>query len=252
MSSYSAAAAYRANRPGGKASLIEEHYAQVSSIAHHLIVRLPPSVEVDDLIQAGMIALIEAAQSFKEDKGASFATYAHIRIRGAMLDEVRKSDWAPRSVHQQHRAIVAATRKIEAATLRPASPAEIAGEAGMTETEYHKALDDAARAQILSMDADQDDDHWEGSHSPRDARTPAMALQSQAFKSALAEAIGSLPERERLILSLYYEQEMNQREIGSVLDVTESRVSQLLGQATLRLRSRLRDWELSDVLDPED
>ena len=239
----SGAAAYRAQSNADAAQIVERHSELVRRIAHHLAARLPSSVEVDDLIQAGMLGLIEAARNFQADQGASFETYASIRIRGAMIDEIRRGDWVPRSVHRRYRDVVAATREVEQKTGRAASAQEVATAMGVPLAEYHAMLEDAARGQLLSLDEQIEEHDGEPRLAKHDGLTPARAFEDRAFRSALGEAIGFLPEREQLVLSLYYEQEMNLREIGAVLNVSESRVCQIHGQAMLRLRARLGEWK---------
>ena len=242
------AAQYRAQQNGDAAAIVARHSELVRRIAHHLAARLPSSVEVDDLIQAGMIGLIEAARNFQSDQGATFETYASIRIRGAMIDAIRAGDWVPRSVHRRYRDVVAATRAIEQREGRAATAQEIAGALGMSVDDYHQVLQDAARGQLLSLDEYVEEHDGEPRLGQHDNATPARRFEQSAFRVALGEAIDNLPEREKMVLSLYYEQEMNLREIGSVLNVSESRVCQIHGQAMLRLRARLADWrgELDD------
>lgn len=235
-----APAAYREAARAGAGELIGRHSELVRRIAHHLAARLPPNVEVDDLIQAGMIGLIEAARQFDPAAGASFETYASIRIRGAMIDEIRRGDWIPRSVHRRVREAAEATRQIEQREGRAASATEVASAIGMSIDDYGRLMEGAARGHVLSLDEDA-----EQRGEPRTAEhAPAaqVQLESAEFHSELTEAINGLPERERLILSLYYEQELNLREIGAVLGITESRVCQVHGQAMVRLRARLHDW----------
>ncbi|NUS37615.1 MAG: RNA polymerase sigma factor FliA [Lysobacter sp.] len=239
----SGAAAYRAQSNADAARIVERHSELVRRIAHHLAARLPSSVEVDDLIQAGMLGLIEAARNFQADQGASFETYASIRIRGAMIDEIRRGDWVPRSVHRRYRDVVAATREVEQTTGRAATSQEVAAAMGVPLAEYHAMLEDAARGQLLSLDEQAEEHDGEPRLARHDGLTPARAFEDRAFRTALGEAIGHLPEREQLVLSLYYEQEMNLREIGAVLNVSESRVCQIHGQAMLRLRARLGEWK---------
>lgn len=203
--------------------------------------RLPDSVMVDDLIQAGMIGLIEAMQNFKSDQGASFETYAGIRIRGAMLDEIRKGDWTPRSVHRKAREVSEAIACVEARLGREARDEEVAAELGVTLAEYHKILQDTNCAQLLSIDEPEHNELDEDqlvSHGP----TPLGELLDERFQQALAEEIGKLPEKEKLVMALYYDEELNLKEIGEVLGVSESRVSQIHSQAIKRLRARLKNW----------
>ncbi|GAB6197052.1 RNA polymerase sigma factor FliA [Lysobacter xanthus] len=228
-------------------AVVVKHGELVRRIAHHLAARLPASVEVDDLIQAGMLGLIEAAKNFQADQGAAFETYASIRIRGAMIDEIRRGDWVPRSVHRRYRDVVAATRQVEQANGRAANSAEIASVLGVSLEDYHHMLEDASRGQLLSLDEQMDDFDGEPRLAASCNVTPARELEHTVFRQALGEAIGNLPEREQLVLSLYYEQEMNLREIGAVLGISESRVCQIHGQAVLRLRGRLGDWRETAV-----
>ncbi|GAB3735991.1 RNA polymerase sigma factor FliA [Luteimonas pelagia] len=241
-----AAALYRAGHASDAARIVEAHAELVRRIAHHLAARLPASVEVDDLVQAGMLGLLEAARNFQSDQGASFETYASIRIRGAMIDEIRRGDWVPRSVHRKYRDVVAATRAVEQREGRAATATEIAAELGVPLPEYHAMLEDAARGQLLSLEEHAEHHDGEPRLSSGPDATPARAFEDVAFRGALGDAIGQLPEREQLVLSLYYEQELNLREIGAVLEVSESRVCQIHGQAMLRLRARLGEWRGGD------
>jgi RNA polymerase sigma factor FliA len=237
-----ATAHYRANQHGSTNEIVERHGELVRRIAHHLAARLPASVEIDDLIQAGMLGLIDASRNFQADQGAAFETYASIRIRGAMIDEIRRGDWVPRSVHRRYRDMVAATREIEQRTGRAATPQQIAEALGVSLDEYHGMVENAARGQLISLDAHMDEHDGEPRLASAGGNTPAREFENAAFREALGDAIGDLPEREQLVLSLYYEQELNLREIGAVLGVSESRVCQIHGQATVRLRARLGEW----------
>lgn len=228
--------------PLSEADLVRRHADLVRRIAHHLAARLPASVEVDDLIQAGVIGLIEASRHYSGDRGASFETYAGIRIRGAMLDELRSTDWAPRSVHRRLREVSEAIREIEQATGRDARDIEVAEKLGISLADYNEIVKDGARCQILSLDVGGEDGN-ETLDTPDTTGGPLDDLQQREFQEALAEAIAGLPERERLVMSMYYDDELNLREIGAVLDVSESRVCQIHGQALIRLRARLKDWK---------
>jgi len=233
----------------GNNDLVTQHAALVKRIAYHLMNRLPPSVQVEDLIQAGMIGLIEASRNYDASQGASFETYAGIRIRGAMLDEIRRSDWTPRSVHRKARMVADAMREIEHETGRDARDVEVAGNLGMSLEEYHHILQDASGARIFSYEEMTEvgevvpaAEYGEERKQNAGQEGPFEGLEKEGFKSALADAIASLPERERLVVALYYDEELNLREIGQVLGVSESRVCQIHSQAALRLRSRLGDW----------
>ena len=217
-----------------------EHLEKVRRIALHLAARLPPNVEIDDLIQAGMIGLMDAVRLFKDGHGARFETYAGIRIRGAMIDELRRNDWAPRTVHRAMRQVTDAIRQIEQETGHEASEAGILQRLGMDADTYHEIIRDAVQCQVVSMSGAGDEDPVQDIASGAD--TPAEALENEAFQEAMATGIQQLPERERLLMSLYYDDELNLREIGAVLGITESRACQLHGQALLRLKARLADW----------
>jgi RNA polymerase sigma factor for flagellar operon FliA len=201
-------------------------------------------VQVEDLIQAGMIGLLEAVQKYDASRGASFETYAGIRIRGAIVDEMRRGDWAPRSVHRNARMVSEAMRRVEARLGRDAQDAEVAAELEISLTEYHAMLQDACSSKLFSYEETfgDEDSNIDASESSRAFASPLEGLQRAGLKESLAEAINQLPERERLVLSLYYDQELNLKEIGLVLGVSESRVSQIHSQAALRLRTRLADW----------
>jgi len=223
--------------------LVRKHADLVKRIAYHLAGRLPPQVEVDDLMQAGMIGLLEAAQNFSTGRGASFETFAGIRIRGAMLDALRKLDWAPRSVHRKARAAALALRELEARRGGEVSESDVAAHMGVPVNEYQRIIQDALGCQLLRLN-DADD----GEESTMDrlvdaAPDPESSALNESLRQAIVEAILELPERERLVLSLYYEQELNLKEIGVVLKVTESRVCQLHGQALLRLKAQLFEWQ---------
>lgn len=216
--------------------LVRQHAELVKRIAYHLCARLPPSVEVDDLIQAGMLGLLEAAAHYAEGKGATFETFAGIRIRGAMIDALRKLDWAPRSVHRRSREVAQAIRDIERDTGSEARPGDIAARLGIDLDEYHRIVQDSVACQLASLED-------LGTVDPGDERPdPFREVADLGFRAALVQAIANLPERERLLMALYYQEEMNLKEIGLVLGVTESRVSQLHGQAITRLKARLADW----------
>ena len=220
--------------------LIEQHAPLVKRIAYHMLARLPASVQVEDLIQAGMIGLLEAAKKFDASKGASFDTFVGIRIRGAMLDDLRKGDWIPRSVHRNTRMVSEAVRKVESKTGRDAKDLEVAAELNLSLDEYYTILGDTQGSRLFSFDDLLDDGNQFDMHSSQ--QEPGRDIEKQHFQQALTEAIAGLPERERLVLSLYYDEELNLKEIGEVLGVSESRVSQLHSQCAARLRARLTDW----------
>ncbi len=219
-------------------TLIESHAKMVKRIAHHLLGRLPASVQFDDLIQAGMIGLIEAVRNYDESKGASFETYAGIRIRGHMLDEVRRNDWVPRSVYKNARLIAAAVKAVENRLGRDAKDNEVAEELEISLEDYHVMLSDSVGGHLYGFDdVGVSDDVLVG--APKDADEPHQQVLNKDRKTQLAQVIDGLPKNEKLVLSLYYEQDLNLKEIGDVLGVSESRVSQIHSQATHRIKARL-------------
>ena len=222
--------------------LLEQYGPLVRRIAHHLMARLPSSVSVEDLIQSGMIGLLEASASYDPARGASFETFAGIRIRGAMIDEVRRGDWSPRSVHRNARRVAESMRKVELRSGGDASDAAVARELGVGLEEYHAMLQDTLGSRLFSLDELMDEEHGERASFGSAAHDPAALATRERLAGAIGAEIARLPERERLVLSLYYDDELNLKEIGLVLEVSESRVSQILSQATKRLRARLQDW----------
>lgn len=211
----------------------------VKRIAYHLLARLPASVQVDDLIQAGMLGLLEATRRYDPTQGANFTTFAEPRIRGAMLDEIRKGDWTPRSVHRKAREVTAAIHAVETASGREARDRDVAERLGMTLAEYHETLADLRGQKLLSLDEPGADQENEAERIPAPNADPAEAVNRDSLLKLLASAIDLLPEREKLVLSLYYDEELHLKEIGAVLGVSESRVSQLHSQALARLKARV-------------
>ncbi len=228
--------------------LVNQHAALVKRIAYHLMSRLPPNVQVEDLVQAGMIGLLEASRNYDPSQGASFETYAGIRIRGSMLDEIRRSDWTPRSVHRKARMVAEAIREIEAEKGRDARDSEVAEALDMSVEEYHAVLKDSSSARIFSFDelSALGEVVPEGGDKQSLGENPLDGLHRGDFRKSLMDAIASLPDRERMVIGMYYQDEMNLREIGQVLGVSESRVCQIHSQAALRLRARLKDWLNND------
>ena len=243
----SAACEYQTGTGMSGDDLVEQHAPMVKRIAVHLQGRLPDGIETDDLVQAGLIALLDAARQYTPEKGASFETYASIRVRGAMLDEVRRNDWTPRSVYRKQRELSEAVRVVENRTGESASPADVAAELGLTLDEYHKTLSNVAGSRVLSLDSFLSDNPLTSELPDEDGRDPDQELERAQFRQALVQSIGALPEREALVMSLYYDEELNLREIGEVLEVSESRVCQIHGQALVRLRARLEEWRDSKV-----
>ncbi|MDD8058593.1 MULTISPECIES: RNA polymerase sigma factor FliA [Shewanella] len=224
-----------------KTSIVEQYAPLVKRIAHHMLARLPASVQLDDLLQAGMMGLLEASSKFDGSKGAKFETFAGIRIRGAMIDEIRRGDWVPRSVHRNNRRVAQVIDELEQQLGRDARDTEIAEKLDMSLDEYHHILNDVSVGKIIGIEdlgVSQD-------VLITDDESPDETFDSLAetqFQSALVEAIKTLPERDALVLSLYYDEALNLKEIGAILEVSESRVSQILSQAMLRLKAKLKHW----------
>jgi len=232
--------------PISEDQLVGQHAPLVRRVALQLIAKLPANVELDDLMQAGMMGLLDAVRRYQQTAQAQFETYAVTRIRGAMLDELRSQDWLPRSVRSKSKSIESAVHQLNHRLLRPATEAEIADELGLPLDEYHALLEEARGVQVVHYEdlARHQEDIYEGSDAlPLHAQTqwanPLDQLMSQGLRAALIEAIEALPERERLLLSLQFEQDLNQKEIGVAMGVTEGRVSQLRSQAVARIRAWL-------------
>lgn len=228
------------------AELVERHASLVKRIAHHLLARLPASVLVDDLIQSGMIGLLEAARNFDGSKGASFETFAGIRIRGAMLDEIRKGDWTPRSVHKNGRAITEAINLVERETGRDARDVDVAEKLQVSLSDYHQMLNEVNAGKIIGIEDLGVTEDVITTEKTKGSDTPFQDLLQVSFQKALAHAITTLPEREAIVLSLYYDEELNLREIGEVLEVSESRVSQIHSQAMLKLKGKMQTWRIEE------
>jgi RNA polymerase sigma factor for flagellar operon FliA len=220
--------------------LVQRFMPLVKRVAYHLLARLPASVQFDDLVQNGMIGLLDAMERYQEGFGAQFETYATQRVRGAMLDGLRENDWLPRSLRRELRRIEAAINQLEHAHGRAPSESELADALKMSLPDYQKTLQDARGHQLVYFDdfaGEGDEDFLERHFTDNDA-DPANILEDRNTKEMLVQAIGQLPEREKMMMALYYEQELNLREIGEVMGVTESRVCQLHTQAVARLRSQ--------------
>ncbi|MFN4116561.1 MAG: RNA polymerase sigma factor FliA [Inhella sp.] len=227
--------------------LLKQHSALVRRLAHQMIAKLPANVELDDLIQVGMIGLSDALSRFDAAQGVQFETFATQRIRGAMLDELRGSDWLSRGTRRQQREIEDAVHRVEQRLGRVASESEVAREMGISLTEYQDQLTKVRGTQLVYLEdlghgsSEEGVDDYLERHLVDQADNPALRLQDQRMRSALVDAIKALPEREAYVMSMYYEHDMNLKEIAAVLKVTESRVCQLHSQAIARLRVKLRD-----------
>lgn len=227
-----------------KDMLLDQHTVLVKKLAYQLKSKLPSSVELDDLIQAGMMGLLDAANKYEDCHGAQFETYAAQRIRGAMLDELRSADWLPRSIRKNMREVESAISQLEQKLGRQPSEAEVAKSLSLSLEGYYEKLSHCSGHQLVYYEDFQDAEN-QGEHFldrfVKDDDNPMQALLESDFKDALVNAIDSLPEREKILMGLYYEQELNLKEIGAIMNVSESRVCQLHTQAVSRLRSTLKE-----------
>jgi RNA polymerase sigma factor FliA len=224
---------------------VNKYAPLVKRIAYHMMARLPASVEVDDLIQVGLIGLMDAVSRFDGTQGAQFESYATQRIRGAMLDELREADWLPRHVRQKSRQIETAIHSLQQRLGKPPTEQEISKEMGIPIDQYQGMLNDVKGSQLLYYEDFSDDDsaNFLERYLVDGSSDPLALLEDEGFRASLIEAIHTLPERERSMMGMYYEQDMNLKEIGVVLGVSESRVCQLHSQAVARLRAQLKVWK---------
>jgi RNA polymerase sigma factor for flagellar operon FliA len=226
-------------------SLLKQYSPLVRRLAHQMIARLPANVELDDLVQVGMIGLHDALGRFDAAQGVQFETFATQRIRGAMLDELRSGDWMSRGDRKQQRQIESAVHKLEQQFGRAPAEGEIAQEMGLSLTDYQDMLTKVRGTQLVyleDMSGDDGDQDFLDRHVADAGADPLAVLNDQRMRQALVDAIKLLPEREQYVMSMYYEHDMNLKEIAAVLKVTESRVCQLHSQSIARLRSKLRSW----------
>ena len=227
-------------------ALFHQHIPLVRRIAHHMIAKLPPNVELDDLVQVGLIGLNEALMRYEAQQGVQFETFASQRIRGAMLDELRDSDWMSRGTRKSQKDIERALRSAEQKLGRNPKDSEIAAEMGVGLGEYQALLGKVRAAQLVYLEdmghrgSDEDEEGFLDRYMGDEGSDPLSLLRDQRVHSALVKAIEGLPEREQYVMGMYYEQDMNLKEIAAVLGVTESRVSQLHSQAVARLRTKMR------------
>ena len=242
-------AVYTAQGNIEKSHLLKQHQPMVRRMALQMLAKLPASVELDDLIQAGMIGLLDASTRYQDNSGAQFETFASQRIRGAMLDELRASDWGSRNLRQQARKVEQAIQSLEHRLGRPATEGEIAKELKMDLDDYQSLLQEIQGCQLLYVEDFAQEGESDNPWLDRQARggrpgaddDPLAQLLEAGFRHELVDAIAALPERDQLLLNLYYEEELNLREIGAILEVTQSRVCQLHAQAISRLRANLKD-----------
>lgn len=227
-----------------KDALLDQHSSLVKKLAYQLKAKLPPSVELDDLIQAGMMGLLDAANKYEDSHGAQFETYAAQRIRGSMLDELRSADWLPRSIRKNMREVEASISKLEQQLGRSPSEIEVAKNLSLSLDGYYEKLNHCSGHQLVYYE-DFHDAESQGEHFldrfVKDESNPMQSLIESDFKEAIVDAIDLLPEREKILMGLYYEQELNLKEIGAIMGVSESRVCQLHSQAVGRLRATLKE-----------
>jgi len=245
MTSSRALGLYRQNASDPAEERVTAYAPLVKRLAYHLVARLPSSVEVDDLIQAGLIGLMEAARNFDTEAGVQFETYATQRIRGAMLDELREADWLPRHIRKSVRDMEKAMVKVEHKLGRAPTEAEMAEAMNISLPDYQALLGDCRGLQLIHYDEIDSED--EGRHALDSMAADILAnpyneIAEGAFRRNLITAIDELPEREKLVMALYYDEELNLKEIGAVLGVSESRVCQLHSQSVVRLRAKLKAW----------
>ena len=244
-----------AYRGKSREEVVVEYAPLVRHIANRLAARLPENLDREDLIQAGMIGLLDAIEKYDSGREAQFRTYAEFRIKGAMLDDLRASDWVPRTVREHADRITKSHTLLAAKLGRAPEESEIAGHLGLSLDEYHDLLLKARAVNLLSLE----DLHAPGEEGDRAdifdvledpfASDPLDTLSLDDLKTRLVRAIGDLPEREQLVLSLYFDDELNLKEIGAVLNLTESRVSQIRTQAIARLRAAVRELTSPDALE---
>lgn len=231
--------------PAIRDKFIRQYMPLVKYVAGKLAAGMPNSVEFDDLVGFGQFGLLDAISKYDTDKNVKFKTYAVTRIRGAVFDELRQMDWVPRSVRQKSREIEDAIVMLEAKLGRTATDAEIAESLGMSEEDYHKTVMKVSGTSVLSLNevwhtGDDNENLSIGSNieSPS-SLNPDVIAEREEIKNVIAQAINELPEKEKLVIVLYYHEDLTFREIGEVLEVSESRISQLHTRANLRLRAKL-------------
>ena len=223
--------------------MLRQYVPLVRRLAHHMIAKLPPNIELDDLIQVGMIGLSEALSRYQSSQGVQFETFATQRIRGAMLDELREGDWMSRGSRKSQKEIEQAVHRLEQRLGRSPLESEIAAELEMSLTDYQSLLSKVRGTQLVYLEdmvGNDDDESFLDHHAADSGADPLELLRNQRLRQSLVGAIESLPEREQYIMSMYYEHDMNLKEIAAVLGITESRVSQLHSQSIARLRAKMR------------
>jgi RNA polymerase sigma factor for flagellar operon FliA len=235
---------YTAKGQHDRDAMIRQYVPLVQRLAHHMIAKLPPNVELDDLVQVGLIGLTEAIARFEASQGVQFETFASQRIRGAMIDELREGDWMSRGSRKSQKEIERALHRLEQTLGRQPMESEIASELKMSLADYQALLGRVRGTQLVYLEdmhsGPDEDDSFLDRHVADSEADPMSVLKDQRLRGALVQAIKSLPEREQYIMSMYYEKDMNLKEIALVLGITESRVCQLHSQSIARLRAKMR------------
>lgn len=231
--------------PKTKDEIIIEYAPLIKYIAQKIASRLPSNIELDDLISCGVIGLMDAIEKFDPSRDNKFKTYAEFRVRGAILDELRAQDWVPRSIREKAKMIERSYAKLESELGRPATDEEMCKELNVTQEEFHDLLNKAKSVSLLNIDDSATFNRGDkkliaGLMEDSRAANPFTAVSYKNSRDKIKEGIQSLPEKQRLVLSLYYYEDLNLKEIGQVLDVTESRVSQLHTQAIMKLKLKLK------------
>ncbi len=234
-------------------AVIVEYSPMVKYVANRIALRLPPHIEVEDLISVGVMGLIDAIEKYDPARGAKFKTYAEFRVRGAILDELRSMDWVPRSIRQKASQIDAVIQKLQAKFGRPPEDEEVAKELGISLDQFFDTLNETRSMPVLSLDDLNIVKETGGQQSLLDCLAgkvdadPQVQFRLNELKEVIAKTIDTLPEKERLVISLYYYKELTMSEIGVVLNVTESRVSQIHSKTMFRLRTKLKAFAAEEL-----
>ena len=226
--------------------VIIRYSPMIKYVANRIAMRLPPHIEVDDLISVGVLGLMDAITKYDSSRGAKFKTYAEFRVRGAILDELRSLDWVPRSIRQKASAVEKVVRSLESKLRRIPEDEEVAKEMDMSLDQFYRTLDETKSVPVFSLEdlgiakeSGEQQSLLDCLAGKADA-DPQTQIRLIELKEIIAKAIDTLPEKERLMVSLYYYEELTMKEIGAVLDITESRVSQIHSKAVLHLRTKLK------------
>ena len=226
--------------------VIKRYSPMIKYVANRIAMRLPPHIEVDDLISVGVLGLMDAISKYDSSRGAKFKTYAEFRVRGAILDELRAMDWVPRSIRQKASSVDKVVQQLQAKLSRAPEDEEVAKAMGISLDQFHETLNETKSIPIFSLEdlgiakeSGEQQSLLDCLAGKADA-DPQTQIRLIELKEIIAKAIDALPEKERLMVSLYYYEELTMKEIGAVLEITESRVSQIHSKAVYRLRTKLK------------